>query len=125
MSDIERTDDPLIDEPEATPEPTPEPPKDGRKKPRSEKQEAAFKRMTEKRKELIAKKKEAKDPRSQTPAPPVPQPRSEVVNNYYYYNEPVQAAPVLKRTPVAREDSSDDEPDFVQNETTARQIYFA
>ena len=58
MDDLEKND--LIEEPEPEPVPEPEPEpapapeakKDGRKKPRSAKQEAAFRAMTDKRKVL-------------------------------------------------------------------------
>jgi hypothetical protein len=157
MSAIERDDnepmiddEPIDDEPEPEPEPLPPPVKavkaDGRKKPRSAKQEAAFKAMTEKRKMMIAQKKaghtaaKAADMSLATTTPTrtasapaaaplhAPTPAAHgTVNNYYYYSHdpdtPPPRAPKLKRSapePEYEDTSSDDE-----EIPTARQtIYF-
>jgi len=143
MSAIERDDEPMIDdEPIDEPEPEPLPPPvkaakaDGRKKPRSAKQEAAFKAMTEKRKMLIAQKKAGHTPTRTTPAA-APTPAAQgTVNNYYYYSHemgqpvdtPPPKAPKLQRSKPAPEpeyeDTSSDDDDYAEIPTARQTIYF-
>ena len=140
MIDDEPIDGPMMDDPE--PEPLPPPVKaakaDGRKKPRSAKQEAAFKAMTEKRKMLIAQKKAGHTPTRTTPAA-APTPAAQgTVNNYYYYSHemgqpvdtPPPKAPKLQRSKPAPapgpeyEDTSSDDDDYAEIPTARQTIYF-
>lgn len=141
MSAIERNDDDIPDEqPEPVSEPAPPTPKAGkedkRKKPRTEKQIAAFELMREKRKALIAQKKELAKTAQAPQAPQAPSPpllaRTEsvqpsVVNNYFYSEyapPPHQEPPTPRARPRAPTPEPDTEPPEPEPQTYAREIYF-
>lgn len=134
MAEIERSPTPELDE-VVIDEPEPEMPvakpkkvkEDKRKKPRTEKQIAAFEHMRQKRKDLIAQKKAGKQQQEHA-APPTMErmetPHSavtpSVVNNYFYSDHP---PPPRAPTPEPVR-QPEPKPQYEEPPTVAREIYF-